>query len=88
MAAKRNITSIEAMNVPAEHADVVAPSDTADLINVSRGLYVGGAGNVKVTMYGGETVTLQGILAGTVLPIQVCRVWSTGTTASLMIALW
>ena len=53
-------------------------------------LYIGGAGNVKVTTIGQDILTFSGALAGTVLPIQVLKVHSlaSGTTATLINALW
>lgn len=53
-------------------------------------LYVGGAGNVRVTTIGQDIITFSGTLAGTVLPVQVLKVHSiaSGTTATLLNALW
>lgn len=73
---------------PAEHVEVVAPSDTVDLPNPTRGLYVGGAGNIVVTTVGGEFVTFSGVGAGTTLPVRVRRVWFTNTTATNLLGLY
>mgnify|MGYP003148440342 CR=1 FL=1 len=51
-------------------------------------LYIGAAGNVKVTTAGGDEVTFVGVNAGTFLPVQVIRVWDTGTAATNILALW
>lgn len=55
-------------------------------------IYVGGAGNVRVKTAGGDIVTFSGVTAGSILggasPINVVRVYSTSTTATLMTALW
>jgi hypothetical protein len=72
---------------PASRAEAVTPSDSTDLTYVSRGLWVGGAGNVAVTMVSGDAVTFSGVVAGTLLPIRVSRVKSTSTTATLILAL-
>jgi len=72
---------------PAERAIAVTPSDSADLGIDARGLYVGGDGNVAVTMRGGGDVLLAGVLAGTILPVAVKRVLATGTTATSIVAL-
>ena len=74
-------------HIAATHAQAVTTSDTVDLTNVSRGLFVGGAGNVVVIMADGTTVTITGVTAGTLLPIRVSRVKATGTTATNMVAL-
>lgn len=73
----------------APFAAVVTPSDTVDLAFVSRALYVGGAGNITVIMAGdGSTVLFSAVPAGLVLPIRVNRVKATGTTATLIVAMW
>jgi hypothetical protein len=81
----------------AYRASDVTPSDTADIPSVSTQdgsgnngcvLYVGGAGNIKVTTAGGDTVVFTGLLAGMFIPVQVLRVWATSTTATNIIALW
>jgi len=77
------------MAAPANSAQAVTPSDTVDLTNVSRGLYIGGAGNLYVNMRDtGTNVAFIGVLAGSVLPIRVSRVYSTSTTATGILALY
>lgn len=74
---------------PALGAVAVTPSDAADLTVVpTRSLWVGGAGNVNVDMADGTTVLFSGVTAGTILPLQVKRVRSTSTTATLIVALY
>jgi len=53
-------------------------------------LYIGGAGNVRVTTIGQDLVTFSGVTAGTILPVQVLKVHASGsgTTATLINALW
>ena len=73
---------------PAHTANAVTKSDSTTF-NPTRGVYVGGAGNIKVDMaYSGTAITFTGVLAGSVLPIQVTRIYSTGTTATDMVALY
>lgn len=76
-------TSLES---PARRAEAVTPNDAADLPNFTRALYVGVAGDVRVTTVGGDTVTLVG--ASGVLPVCVARVYAAGTTAASIVALW
>lgn len=66
---------------PAVQAEAVTPSNTVDLVNVSRALWVGVAGDVKVTMASGQAVTFTALTIGW-HPLRVSRVWSTGTTAT------
>ena len=72
---------------PATNAVLVSPNDSTDLVAVTRAVYVGTTGNMKVTMQDSGTVLFTGIPAGTTLPIRVSRIWSTTTTASTIIAL-
>jgi hypothetical protein len=77
------------VNDAAYFAAAVTPADGTDLPNAAtRGLWVGGVGNVKVDMVGGGTVTLLAVPAGTWLRIAAKRVYSTGTTATSIIALY
>jgi hypothetical protein len=81
----------------AYRAAAVTPSNTVDIPSVSTQdgtgnngcvLYVGGAGDIKVTTAGGDTVVFTGLLAGMFVPVQVLRVWATDTTATNIVALW
>lgn len=68
-----------------QSAAAVTPSDTTQV--AFRALYVGGAGNVAVQTVGGNTVTFTAPPVGTILPIEVQKVMSTNTTATLLIGL-
>lgn len=68
-------------------AAAVTPSDTALLASPSV-LYVGGAGDVKVTTVLGDDTTFVGLSAGQIVPVQVIRVWSTGTTATYIVRVY
>lgn len=51
-------------------------------------LYIGGAGNLKVTTVAGDTVTFNALNAGSFFPVLVTKVFSTGSSASNIVALW
>jgi hypothetical protein len=51
-------------------------------------LYIGTAGNLKVTTVGGDDITFQGVNTGAFFPVNVVKVWATGTSADNIIALW
>lgn len=51
-------------------------------------LYVGTGGNIKVTTSGNDILTFVNVQDGTFFPINVLKVFATGTTASNIIALW
>lgn len=75
---------------PASKAYAVTPNDGADISFVSRAIWVGSAGNLRVMMadqYPSEPVTFVAVAAGTLLPIRVRRVYSTGTTAGNILCL-
>jgi hypothetical protein len=65
----------------------ITPSDSTDHTFSCKNLYVGGAGSLKVTTFGGDTQTFANVTAGTLLPLHVKRVWSTGTTATNIVGL-
>lgn len=73
---------------PLTHAVAVTPHDTNELSSVTRALYVGFGGNLKVTMQNGGDVTFVDVPTGTTLPIRCTKVFNTGTVASSILALW
>lgn len=77
-------------NDPALSAAAVVPDDVADLPNYSRMLYVGVGGSgkdVHVTTINGSEVTFKNVPTG-ILMVQAQKVWSAGTTATEILALW
>lgn len=80
-------SSSSGLSSPAAHAAAVTPDDATDLTTAPRALFLGAGGDVKVTMVGGETVTFTNAPQG-YNPLRVTRVWSTGTTATNITAVW
>ena len=73
---------------PSASAAAITPSDTIALPGgTTRGVYVGGAGNV-VALIGGAAVTFTAVPAGSILPVAATRVNATGTTATALVALF
>lgn len=72
---------------PATAGFSITANDSTDLINVTRALYVGTAGNLAVTLKSGQTLTFQNVPAGSLLPIRALRVLS-GTTAGALLGLY
>ena len=68
-------------------ARAVTPSDSVNLPYPSV-VYVGVAGNVRVLTAQGDDVTFTGVLGGTVIPVQVIRVYATSTTATNIVAIY
>ncbi len=77
------------LTAPARRAiDIyAAKSDSVDLTNFVRAFYVGSTGDVKINTPYGDTVTFKAVQAGTLLPVRVARLWSTGTTVTDCIGL-
>lgn len=73
---------------PAIGAAAVTLADADLAVIPTRALFVGTAGNLKVTMASGDVVTLTNVQAGALLPLSVTRVWLTGTTAGSVTALY
>jgi hypothetical protein len=65
----------------------ITPSDTADLLRVTDGIWVGGAGNVAAVMQNNTVPTTLVVPAGAWLPIVARRINATGTTATGLVAL-
>lgn len=51
-------------------------------------LFIGVGGKLRVITAGGQEVIFDSILGGTFLPVQVIKVFQTGTTATNLVALW
>lgn len=73
---------------PGEHAFAVTPHNTTQLEHATRGIYIGGTGNLKVTTVGGEEEVFVGIAAGVIHPIAAIIIWSTGTTATSIVGVY
>lgn len=65
---------------PATGHAAVTPSDTVDLTTSSRALYIGGAGNIVVTVGGADAT--YAVTAGQTLNVVASRVKATNTTAT------
>jgi hypothetical protein len=75
------------LDSPARNAAAVTPNDSTDLANTTRALLLSAAGDVTVDMQGvGSNITLP-MQAG-YNPVQVTRVYATGTDSLTIVALW
>lgn len=74
---------------PAFNGAAVVPSDATPLTQPTRMIYVGGTGDVTVILVGDTTaITFKAVPVGTWLNIRAATIKSTGTTATLILALW
>jgi hypothetical protein len=73
---------------PYNTSEPITKSDTVNFVRVpSDAIYVGGAGTVTVVWMNDRTEQFT-CVAGQILPVRVKRVNSTGTAATLMVALY
>jgi hypothetical protein len=63
----------------------ITPSDST--VVDFNGIYVGGAGNLTVTLLNGTDVTLTAVIVGQIYPLRVTKVKATGTTATNLVGL-
>ncbi|WP_456388099.1 spike base protein, RCAP_Rcc01079 family [Profundibacter sp.] len=75
------------LTAPATDAAALIPSDTVALVSVTRAVFVGSAGDLRVTMLSGDVVVLSNVAAGMVYPLRVSHVMATGTTAGGLVGL-
>lgn len=79
----------------AQRASAIVTSDTINIPSIINStneescvLYIGTGGTLRVLTSGNDDVTFSNIQDGTFLPVQVLRVFTTGTSASDIIGLW
>jgi hypothetical protein len=90
MAANDRYQNLKAEDsAPSTGLAAVTPSDSVNLPDgVCRGLWIGGSGDVVVDTMASSNVKLSGANAGQIIPVAAIRVRSTGTTASLIVAMY
>ena len=75
------------IDAPGVNAWPIEPDDETNMDLTTRGIYVGGAGDLSVVMKSEAVVTLKNVAAGTILPLRAIRVNSTGTSATDLVGL-
>jgi len=73
---------------PIRAAKAVTPSDSADLAEVTRAIWVGTVGNLNVDLADGGTIVLTAPTLGVIHWLRVKRVRATSTTAGAIVALY
>ena len=81
-------TRASGLGAPARGGFAVTPSDGTDLLHETRAIYVGVSGDLALVTVDGSTVTLAGVLAGSLVPVRATRVKATGTTADQLVGLY
>ena len=72
---------------PSDRYEAVTPSDTVDLKEPCRSIYVGVAGDFVAVKTDDSTCTFT-VTAGAVIPVVAKRINSTSTTATGLVALY
>lgn len=76
------------LSSPAFDAFEITPDDDTPLSQVTRAIYVGGEGNLTLTMVRGQTVTFRAVQPGMIYPLRCKHIHQTGTTASGIVGLF
>lgn len=85
------VTAVDDAGTLSLSADIMATGEAYTLYsdtNPGCVLYAGSGGNIRVLTTGNDEVTFVGIAPGAFVPVQVKRVFDTGTGPSDIIALW
>lgn len=78
----------DGLSTPLVNAAAVVPDDGADLATITRCIWIGAAGDLRVMMArGAAPVTFPNMTAGW-HPLRVSRIYATGTTAAEIVATW
>lgn len=78
-------------NFPAARGVAITKSDSTVYAPPLRRIWVGGTGNIQVTMAGDDdaaAVQLQNVPVGWLEGLAISKVWSANTSATLMIGFW
>ena len=83
------VTAVSSNQAVVADGDItLGGADAARTIALTPVADAEGTATITVTVDDGDVVTFSGVPAGDVLPVLVRRVWSTGTTATNMVAVW
>ncbi|KQV84256.1 hypothetical protein [Rhizobium sp. Root1220] len=72
---------------PASAGFVIVPDDGLGISEITRALYIGIGGDLTVEMASGQILTFASVQDGSLLPLRVSRVLTSGTTAENIIGL-
>lgn len=78
------IGGLRSPTVASGNWQTISPSDSSQFVTSTRGVYVGGAGNLDVLSEGGQRVTFIGVLAGMYYPLCIKQVFTTTTATNLV----
>lgn len=85
------VTSVDDANTLTLSADIMATGESYTLYaddNNGCVLYAGSGGNIRVLTVGNDDITFVGVVPGAFIPVQVKRVFASGTGPTDIIAMW
>ncbi|WP_291811483.1 hypothetical protein [Limnobacter sp.] len=85
------VTAVDSATQLTLSADIMATGENYTLYaddNPGCVLYAGSGGNIRVLTTGNDDVTFVGVAPGAFIPVQVKRVFASGTGPSDIVALW
>ena len=85
------VTSVDDANTLTLSADIMASGENYTLYaddNNGCVLYAGSGGNIRVLTVGNDDITFVGVVPGAFIPVQVKRVFASGTGPTDIIAMW
>lgn len=85
MVSDRYQTSAVGKTDPAEDGFSITPDDNSNLPEYTRGIYIGGAGDIVIQTKKGTELYFVGCLAGTFLPIRAKKVLSSSASSPTVI---
>lgn len=83
-------SAFSSVSDPGTRATTIVPSDTTDLADVPKGVYVGTGGDITMIGVGAPAaapgVVWKNVPSGALIPFRPRRILATGTTAADMLA--
>ncbi len=80
--------SANSLTSPAEDCFAILPSDTENLVQATKAIFVGQGGDVRlIPLRGSEPITFVNLASGSMLDVRARRVLALGTTAADLIGL-
>jgi hypothetical protein len=77
----------EQLSDPAGSSAAISPSDSADLAQIPKAIYVGVTGDITMKLKNDSASVLFKAVPVGVLPVRPVRIYATGTTATNIVAL-
>ena len=81
-------TTGDSLIAPARHAFSIVPNDSADLGAVTKAIYIGTGGSVKLRAIGSDSdVTFLNVQSGAILDVRCKAIRASGTSAQNIVGL-